>query len=221
MEIWQQLMLHPGVICLTGSGGKTTLARKLAATLPGRVIFCTTTHIFPPADLPVFCELEAAQLRSILERTDRICIGTPAEEGKLAAPQTGFAELRETADFVVVEADGARQLPMKAHLAHEPVLPPGFDRNLLLVGADGFGRPIAQSAHRPERFAALSGLSPEDRITPEAVAAVLRQEGGFDTVLVNQVTDNAKLCAAKALAALLEVPVYAGELQNSTLIRLT
>ena len=46
------LKIRPGVIAMIGSGGKTTLAHRLAAALPGRVIFCTTTRIFPSDTLP-------------------------------------------------------------------------------------------------------------------------------------------------------------------------
>ena len=47
------LALPRGVTCLVGGGGKTTLAHVLAAQLPGSVIFCTTTRIFPSETLPV------------------------------------------------------------------------------------------------------------------------------------------------------------------------
>lgn len=221
MELWQQLELRPGIVCITGSGGKTTLAEHLTGTLPGRVIFCTTTHIFPPAEIPVLIDATEEQLCAALERGNRLCVGTPAEDGKLTAPGLDLETLRELADYVVVESDGAHRRPMKAHEAHEPVLPAHFDRNLLLVGAQGFGQPIVQAAHRPERFAALADLPMDAPITPESVAAVLRQEGGFDTVIVNQVTDGSMLQAAQRLAVLLDVPVYAGEIQKGLLEKLT
>ena len=82
-----------------------------------------------------------------------------------------------------------------------------------MVGASGFGQPIAQAAHRPERFAALCGASAEDMVTPERLGAVLNAEGGFDTVLVNQMEDSGREAAARQLAALLPVPVWGGSLR--------
>ncbi len=205
----ERLSLRPGLICLTGSGGKTTLAHLLAKALPGRVIFCTSTRIYPSKTLPVYLGADEGALDALLERFRAVCVGTAAEAGKLSAPRIPFSRLRALAAYVLVEADGSRGLPLKAHLPHEPALPENFDRNILLAGASGFFRPVSEAAHRPERFCALSGLRMEDPATPEAVASVLRSEGGFDTVLVAQCSRPERLSAAHALAALLEQPVFA------------
>lgn len=217
--LWKQLGLAPGIICLTGGGGKTTTAQILAGQLPGRTIFCTTTRIFPSETLPVFLDGGESVLESALRRHGAICIGTAADNGKLAAPVIPMERLRALADYVLVEADGSKGLPLKAHLPHEPVIPDGADRRLLVVGADGFDRPIGTVAHRAERFAQLAGVSVEAPATPERIAAVLRSEGGFDTVLINQVTDPHRMERARALAALLDVPVFAGEIRKDCLIR--
>ena len=148
-----------------------------------------------------------------LDRARAACVGTPAQQGKLAAPEASLEQLCLLADYVIVEADGSKGLPCKAHLEYEPVIPPETDRTILVVGASGFGQPIAQAAHRPERFAALCGASAEDIVTPERLAAVLNAEGGFDTVLVNQMEDSGREAAARQLAALLPVPVWGGSLR--------
>ncbi len=221
MMLWEQLQLKPGLICLTGSGGKTTLAHLLASTLPARTIFCTSTKIYPSPTLPLYTGQYASELDALLVTHRAVCTGAPTSEGKLSAPPLPFPLLRTLADYVLVEADGSKGLPLKAHLPYEPVLPEGTDRTLLVVGASGFGKPVAQAAHRPARFAALSGLRPEDPATPQAVAAVLRKEGGFDTVLVNQVQSKAQLLQASVLEELLEVPVYAGEARKGLFLPLT
>lgn len=220
MSIWEQLQLRPGLICLTGSGGKTTLAHLLAATLPGRVIFCTTTRIYPSASLPLFLGDNAEGLENLLTDRRAVCVGTPAAEGKLSAPKLSFAQLRRAADYVIVEADGSRGLPLKAHLPHEPVLPENFDRNLLLVGASGFDRPIAEAVHRPERFAELAGCDINAPATPDAAASVLAAEGGFDAIIVNQASNPGLITRAGRLKERLNVPVFAGELQKENLIPL-
>ena len=206
------LALPRGVTCLVGGGGKTTLAHVLAAQLPGSVIFCTTTRIFPSETLPVVTG-GPWQIAAALDRARAACVGTPAQQGKLAAPEASLEQLCLLADYVIVEADGSKGLPCKAHLEYEPVIPPETDRTILVVGASGFGQPIAQAAHRPERFAALCGASVEDIVTPERLAAVLNAEGGFDTVLVNQMEDSGREAAARQLAALLPVPVWGGSLR--------
>ena len=218
--LWEQLGVKKGILCLTGSGGKTTLAHVLARQLPGTVLFCTTTRIRPSETLPVLQSPTEADLAAALAAHRAVCAGEPAAGGKLAALKQPMAVLARLADYVVVEADGSKTLPLKAHLAYEPVVPPETARTLLLVGASGFFQPIAEAAHRPERFAALCGASPEDPATPERVARVLRREGGFDAVVVNQVTDEVRRAAAEALAAQMDCPVFAGEIRTGHLTKL-
>ena len=47
MNIPQALGVRTGITSIIGSGGKTALMERLARELPGSVILCTTTHIFP------------------------------------------------------------------------------------------------------------------------------------------------------------------------------
>lgn len=220
MDFISLLGIRPGLICLTGSGGKTSLAHALAERLDGRVVFCTTTRIFPSSVLPVFTGDGVGELDRLLEERGAVCVGTPAENGKLTTPRIDFDVLRELADYVLVEADGSRGMPLKAHLAHEPVLPAGFDRNLLLVGAEGFGKTVLQTVHRAERFAELAGCTVGDDASPENVAIVLAKEGRFDAVIVNQVDRLERLERAKRISDCLTAPVFAGEVRRGTLIPL-
>lgn len=221
MQMWQVLNIQPGILCLTGGGGKTTLAHALAAQLPGSVVFCTTTKIYPSAQMPVLCEVDAPKLASALTRYHAVCIGTPTEEGKLAAPLLPFSRLRELADYVIVEADGSKGRPMKAHLPYEPVLPAEMDRCICLVGASGFGERLETAAHRPERFAELADAELCTPIDAQMTASVLRQEHSFDAVIVNQVETARQEAQAQLLAELLDdVPVYAGQVRDGQLRRL-
>ena len=82
-----------------------------------------------------------------------------------------------------------------------------------MVGADGFGRPIRQICHRPERYAALCGAAEDDIVTPALEAAVLHAEG-YDTgwVYINKVETPSDWANAEALAALLPGKAVAGSL---------
>ena len=61
--------------------------------------------------------------------------------GKLAEPRAAFSDLVRLADYVLVEADGAKRLPLKAHAEHEPVIPACAGRTVCMVGVDGLGAP--------------------------------------------------------------------------------
>lgn len=223
MELSGLLAVERGITALIGSGGKTTAMYLLAEELSrrGTVICATSTHILRPEHLPVLENPSPEALAAALAENRAVCAGCAAAEGKLTAPPLSWAALAALADYVLVEADGAHRLPCKAHLPHEPVIPPGATQTILLVGASGLGRPIREAAHRPEVFCRLSGANPEDPITPEALAAVIRAEALGDKVLVNQAERPEALAQARALAALLPVPVYAGSLQKRSFLCLS
>ena len=223
MELSGLLAVERGITALIGSGGKTTAMYLLAEELSrrGTVICATSTHILRPEHLPVLENPSPEALAAALAENRAVCAGCAAAEGKLTAPPLSWAARAALADYVLVEADGAHRLPCKAHLPHEPVIPPGATQTILLVGASGLGRPIREAAHRPEVFCRLSGRRPEDPITPAALAAVVRAEALGDKVLVNQAERPEALAQARALAALLPVPVYAGSLQKRSFLCLS
>ena len=209
----EALGVWKGVTAVIGGGGKTTLLRTLGEELAeeNRVLLCTTTKIFPFPALP--CATTAEALDSREHRL--LCAGTPVPgTGKLTAPPVPMAELASRFDYVLVEADGSAQRPLKAHAAHEPVIPAEAGQVICVVGASGFGRPVSEAAHRPELYARLAGVSVEDTAAPETEAAVLRAEGLHHRIYVNQVEASPALAASKALAALLDCPVLAGSLHR-------
>ncbi|MFA9421857.1 MAG: hypothetical protein ACERLB_17060, partial [Gammaproteobacteria bacterium] len=57
---------------------------------------------------------------------------------------------RPDVDWVVVEADGSRMLPVKAPAEHEPVVPEETSLFVSVVGIDALDDSIERVAHRPE-----------------------------------------------------------------------
>ena len=215
MDISALLGVEQGVTALIGGGGKTTLLYTLAEELRrhGSVIVTTSTHIRRPEQYHVLLSGGAAAVAAALAEHGVVCVAGETAEGKLTAPALSFETLAALADFVLVEADGAKRLPLKAHAPHEPVIPPNARQTICVVGADGFGCPICQVCHRPERYAALCGAAEDDVVTPALEAKVLHAEG-YDTgwVYVNKVETPQDWRNAEALAALLPGKVIAGSL---------
>lgn len=207
------LDIRPGVTAVIGGGGKTTLLRTLGEELSGArsVLLCTTTKIFPFPGLPCAHSLEELE---ILRRDHRLlCAGEEIPgAGKLAALDAPVERLAGCFDYVLVEADGSAQRPMKAHAPHEPVIPAMASQVICVVGASGFGRPVCQAAHRPELYANLAGVPAEALVTPETEAAVLTKEALHHRIYVNQVETEAGRKHARALAELLDCPVTADSL---------
>ncbi len=217
MSLAQLLGIQRGVTSVIGSGGKTSLLAALASELSAQgasVVLTTTTHILPFEGCPLITDADGEKIAAALEGSRVVCAGAPCEGGKLAAPGVSMEELTGLADYVLVEADGSRRLPLKAHAAHEPVIPDCSGQTVLVVGASGFGRPIAEVVHRPEVFCGLLGCEPCDLATPERVAKALLAEGLGNIVLVNQVDTPRDWEAAELLASYIDVSVVAGSLRK-------
>ena len=105
-----------GVTSVIGSGGKTSLLAALARELSSTVVLTTTTHILPFAGVPLVTSDDAGDVVAALAGSRIVCVGSQAEkDGKLTAPELGMDVLAALADHVLVEADGSRRLPLKAH----------------------------------------------------------------------------------------------------------
>ena len=209
------LGVQPGITAIIGGGGKTTLLRTLGAELAQTrtVLLCTTTKIFPFSDIPWAGEL--SELQQLQAQHRLLCAGTLLpESGKLAMPKNSLKELAMWFDYVLVEADGSAGRPLKAHAPHEPVIPEGANQTICVVGASGFGRPIAEAVHRPALYAKLAGVEEYDAASPETEARVLLTEKLHTRVFVNQAETQASLEAARSLAGLMVCPVLAGSLQR-------
>lgn len=211
-ELHRLLTVPRGLTAIIGSGGKTSLLYTLAEELRplGTVLVTTTTHILPPEQYTVVND--AAALAAALSREGVVCAGTMTPEGKLAAPS--FDGWQQSADFVLVEADGSKRLPAKAHESWEPVLPETRKRTVCVLGASCFGQPISAAAHRPARYAALAGAAESTPITPAIAARVLATEGGFDVLYVNQIDGDIPPETLKPLAEVLDCPIVAGSLRE-------
>lgn len=222
MGLSELLNIRPGVTAVIGGGGKTTLLRTLGEELAAagnRVLLCATAKIFPFEGLenllnPTEAELAAAlAYRSPARIRSPVCAGTPVPgTGKLTAPVVPMSRLAELADFVLVEADGSAQRPLKAHAPHEPVIPKEANQTICVAGASGFGRFIREAAHRPALYAELAGVTENAPATVETEAAVLLAEGLHSRVFLNQAETPEARAHAAALAARLPCPVAAGSL---------
>ncbi len=195
--------IKTGVTALIGGGGKTSTMYALAEELrkKGSVIVCTSTHILCPPQYPYLPRLAEQLNKGEVVSTGKI------DGSKLSTPEQPFSELIRYADYVLVEADGSRQLPLKAHASHEPVIPPESNTVLAVIGIDGLGKPIKEAAHRPELYADICGVSVDDIVTEEMICTVLSTYPRYDGILINKADDAQRIAEAETLASLFSVPV--------------
>ncbi len=240
------------VTAIIGSGGKTSLMMRLASELAasGRTIVSTSTHIMRPENIPTAGTLSEISGLAETVRTSPVCIGTLTADGKLTTPVEPFEELEKAADYLLIEADGSRRLPLKCHAQHEPVIPENAGLVILVIGLSGIGKKVGEAVHRPEIFEALTGLSVSDTVTAKAAAEAVIKElpvimaAGADSmdrtadettgdgalggtarrfcVFINQADTESDMDTARELAAGLKgITCYAGSVRDGSYERLT
>ena len=73
---------------------------------------------------------------------------------------------------VLIEADGAKMLPVKFPADHEPVILPQTTHILYICGMDAPGRKIKEVCFRADLLADFLGKSPEELLTTQDIAAL-------------------------------------------------
>ena len=117
-----------------------------------------------------------------------LCLGTLEKNGKLAPFPLPFSAIEQMADFVLVEADGSKRLPGKAHGRNEPEIPKESQRTVLVFGASALHKPISEVIHRVEIFQNFftPSLTPDTLLTKELLLQAFRKENLGDCLFVNQ-----------------------------------
>lgn len=117
-----------------------------------------------------------------------LCLGTLEKNGKLSPFPMPFSTLEQMADYVLVEADGSKRLPGKAHGRNEPEIPKESQRTVLVFGASALHKPISEVIHRVEIFQNFftPTLTPDTLLTKELLLQAFRKENLGDCLFVNQ-----------------------------------
>ena len=229
-----QLHIPGGLTSVIGSGGKTSFLRYFSEALPGRIILMTSTHMFPFKDLPLVdtaSEQDAGEkylcadtgitagivsrLLSAFSKSRIIQVGSVSRQTeKMNLPAIAPSALLPLADHILVEADGSKRLPLKAHRSFEPVILPETALTVCLVGASGINRPVGEVCHCPDIFCRLADCHVSDPASPERIAAVLNKENLADLYLINQIDLLPNPETVLALCEHIKRPAAAGSLLN-------
>lgn len=190
------------IITFVGAGGKTSLINRLSTELmlQGKTVILTTTtrifenpniktlHSFAPSYLGL--HLDNVQLKKIkplankedlilkikeaLELEGRIIVGESVPGGKLGPSKLiTIQELAQLCDYLLIEGDGARMLPVKAPGANEPVIPQETQLVVGVVGLDAISKKIQDIAFRPETLSTLLSVDVATPLTPALIAQLI------------------------------------------------
>lgn len=104
-------------------------------------------------------------------------------QGKLQMP-TGLddeavvASLYDVVDVILVEADGAKELPLKVPAEYEPVLLTQTELVIACAGLGGIGKTFKEACFRMEQEGDWLHKAAQERIAPDDVALILMDERG-------------------------------------------
>src|ERR1051325_2724306 len=214
----------PACVAFIGAGGKTTAMFQLARALSkpegtSPVIVTATSHLgvwqAEFADQHIVTEAPGP-LEDLEHGLKGVVLVTGEADSDRIKPINDHLLnwLREFCGYhsipLLIEADGARQKPLKAWKDYEPPIPSFVDLIVDVVGLIGLGKLLSEeNVHRSEIFAKLSGLNIGEPITQESLVRVLKHaEGGLKNapttarraVLLNQADTPLLQSRAKVLA---------------------
>lgn len=199
------------VITIIGSGGKTSLLWALAAHRRGeRTLVTTTTRMQLPETAPagvalagivVRDEMSAAKFRSL--------------------PLDALETLIPHYDYVFIEGDGSRTLPLKGWADYEPVVTASTKVTVGIMPLWTLGKPVSAAlVHRLPLWLELTGAREGELIAAKHLAraiagwhgrkGLLSAARGKRVLFFNQIEDEAALDRAREVAALLPADCAAG-----------
>ena len=164
------------IISIVGSGGKTTLLKKLAAQYRSegkRVFVTTTTHMFLEENMLLTDDPDTI-IRALQE--DGFAIAGLSDGKKICAlSEETYEAVCAHADVVLVEADGSRMHPLKYPRETEPVIPENTDEIIVVCGLNAIGQKAKEVCHRLELVKACLGIGDDTVITPAHVQKLVTE----------------------------------------------
>ena len=161
----------------------------------------------------------ALEIKQKLEQWGFVVAGVACGDGKMAGlPKHIWETAFPMADIVLVEADGAKRLPLKLPNDTEPVIPKACDFLVTVVGLSCLGKKLSMVCHRWQRAGVL-GYDANTIVMEKEMANILQM--GYQTswkqyngcVFANQ-ADCVTKEQARRLRNCLQVPYVWGSLQK-------
>ena len=186
------------VVSLVGAGGKTALMFTLARELTEKgkaVITSTTTKIFPPSPSEIACVFVSNHEDELIDFIMKnagtkkcITIGSEVltDSRKLNGVSPSLVSRvigLKSVDYVIIEADGASQRPLKApNPEYEPVIPSCTTMVIPVVGIDALGSQLSEEqVFRSEIVSRLTGVPLGEVVTADTIARLILHPSGLAT----------------------------------------
>ena len=164
------------VVQIAGSGGKTTLTYVLAEENKHlKTAVLTTTKRFAPKDGYLLKDGEVMDISKI--KGNFLEAGVLDDMGKIGwVGDNNYGILRDFEDLIIIEADGAKRLPLKAAEEYEPVFVPDATHTIVVCGLSALGKSVSEVCHR---YGLIADKFASDTIVSEEIIGYLLTEFYF------------------------------------------
>ena len=175
------------IVSFIGAGGKTATLLALGHELAesGWRVLATTSQVIPTEQLDFFphalpASSSATEINAALDGQRFVFlygeINNMLANGLPTAKITHLLD-SVTSDVLLVEADQARGLPLKAPLEHEPHIPPDTTLVVAVASLSALGAPLdAEHVYNHEAIQSRYGFGEGSEILPVWLAQVMRDE---------------------------------------------
>lgn len=188
MILSEKLGLKKGsIVSIVGAGGKTTMMFKLARELceDSKVLITTTTKIFKPEeeqyDKLVVAPEKFDEYNKCKDNGIYIYARGISEENKLLSlTSEDLDQAREHFDYIIIESDGSKGLPLKGWKETEPVIYEKTDKTIAIIDITALGlHATDKNVHRCELFCEIAKAKRGDRIRIDHLVRMIAHPKGL------------------------------------------
>lgn len=180
-EAFPFLCAKSGIVSYVGAGGKTTLMYQCAQMvneLGKKAVITTTTRIQNPG-VPFYVG-DYREINHRLCKHHVVVTGHKESDNKLSAlPPQELGFVKNMAEFLFIEADGAKGMPCKVPKMGEPVIDRDTEIVVGVLGLDAIGMPLQKVCFRIEEATALLRSTSHHILTQDDVVKILLSPEGL------------------------------------------
>lgn len=180
------------LISFVGAGGKTTTLFKLTNELRNegkKILVTTTTAIYLP-EKEKYDEIIIDNSKNIIEKLINIknkpivLIGSKiSSENKVLGVKSEFLDIinkKKVFDYILVEADGSKEKPIKCPSEYEPVVPNSTSLIVGIIGLDAIGKRVNNmNVHRVDLFEKVIGCKENDILSIDHIIELIKNKNGL------------------------------------------
>jgi len=174
------------IISFVGAGGKTTTIERLSkelSSLNKKVLVTTSTAMFNP-NMDMYDIIFIGSFpEDYVPKDSSITFYADATIGKkvkcLEINNIDEIIKKDLFDYILIEADGSREKPIKAPNETEPVITNYTTKTVGVIGLDSLGKPIKEICHRPEIFCKLTNRVLDDYIDINSIINLIKSPLGL------------------------------------------